>query len=247
MANAFLNETRGSAPQRPADVATLPVPRPSDPPASQSPPEKSKVPKLASGTGIEVDSAGHVLTNFHVVDGCEALAVKRGADLLTKAEVVAVDPSNDLALLKHSGAPTSAAAKFRLAPPIRAGDDVVVFGFPLALSGDVSVTGNVVVGNVSSLSGPGEDSSLMQTSAPIQPGNSGGPLMDRSGYVVGVVRLKLKDAANVGFAIKSSLAMEFLGSHGVQFETATMPAALDVPTVAENARKFTNLVVCIDR
>src|SRR4029079_10829288 len=94
--------------------------------------------------------------------------------------------------------------------PVRAGEAIAVYGFPLA--GVLSSTGNVVSGNVTALTGLGDDVRYFQISAPIQPGNSGGPLMDYSGLVVGIVNAKLNDLAfakttgdlpqNVNFAIK---------------------------------------------
>ncbi len=101
---------------------------------------------------------------------------------------------------------------------MRQGEDIVVYGFPLP--GVLSSGGNVSTGNVTALTGLGDDSRFLQISAPVQPGNGGGPLLDRSGNVVGVVVSKLNALSvasatgdvpqNVNFAIKASVALAFL-------------------------------------
>ena len=111
-----------------------------------------------------------------------------------QASIVARDPANDLALLASEfRVGQGEIAAFRTGTPIRAGDAIAVYGFPLA--GTLSSTGNVVSGNVTALAGLGDDVRYFQISAPIQPGNSGGPLLDYSGLVVGIVNSKLNELA----------------------------------------------------
>jgi S1-C subfamily serine protease len=95
---------------------------------------------------------------------------------------------NDLAVIRLAW-PASSVAVFREGAPIRAGDAIVALGYPL--SGVLATTANVSVGNVSALAGLADDSRYLQISAPVQPGNSGGPLLDASGHLVGVVTAKL--------------------------------------------------------
>ena len=146
------------------------------------------------------------------------------------AVVVARDQENDLALL---AAPVSLpAADFRGDPAIRAGDSVVAVGFPL--HGLLASEANVTTGTVSALAGIGDDDRFLQMTVPVQPGNSGGPLLDLQGRVVGVVVAKL-DAVrvasvtgdipqNVNFAIKADVVQNFLRASGV---------ARAVPTVED--------------
>ncbi len=143
-------------------------------------------------------------------------------------------------------------ATFRSGRGVRPGDSIMVIGFPLKglLAEDPSVT----TGVVSALAGPGNDARLIQITAPVQPGNSGGPLLDEAGNVVGVVVSKLdalKVAAitgdipqNVNFAIDARLAQQFLDANGVDYETAQSKLRLTPADVAERGMKFTVSVEC---
>jgi serine protease Do len=96
------------------------------------------------------------------------------------------------------------------------GESIFVYGFPL--TGLLSSSGNFTVGTITSIAGLGDDSRIMQISAPVQPGNSGGPLLDRSGNVVGIIVSKLNAlrlaqvtqdmAQNINFAIKASIDLK---------------------------------------
>ena len=129
---------------------------------------------------------------------------------------------------------------------------MVVYGFPL--SGAIASTGNATTGNVTALAGLRDDTRMLQISAPVQPGNSGGPLMDMTAAVVGVVVSKL-DAVkvmevigdipqNINFAIKANVAKGFLESYGIEHEIAPKAKELSVPDVTESARAFSVLVLC---
>ena len=97
-----------------------------------------------------------------------------------------IDVTNDLALITVNTRPTTFAS-FRSG--VRLGEGVAAFGFPLA--GLLATSGNFTLGNVTAVAGLGDDTRILQISAPVQPGNSGGPLLDYSGNVVGVVEGKL--------------------------------------------------------
>lgn len=196
-----------------------------------------------SGSAIRIAS-GVFVTNHHVVRGCRRLTVNQAL-----ARVRARDEANDLALLAAPGdkGPT---VPMR-ATPARLGEEAIVAGFPLegALSG-LAVT----TGTVSRLSGVRGDSREMQISAPVQQGNSGGPVLDGSGNLIGVVSGKL-DALrlaratgdipqNVNFAIKLSVLREFLDTEGVVYTQAHSGPKLPAAEVASRAQRFTALVQC---
>ena len=199
----------------------------------------------STGTGFFVSGTGYLVTNFHVVDGCSAIKTQTGA--LT---VVGHDERNDLAVLKAA----QPVAQFAVLSggPVRIGQFAMVVGYPLR--GLLSSGANVTTGNVSALAGPNDDTRLLQITAPVQPGNSGGPLLDQSGNVIGVVvskldTLKIARATgdipqNINFAIKGTLVRSFLEAHGVEFSTATSTAKVDPSMIAEQASKTTVVVEC---
>ncbi|MFG1299910.1 serine protease [Xanthobacter sp. V3C-3] len=204
----------------------------------------------SSGTAFFISPAGHLLTNYHVVDGCKTVQITRAGSVPEPVQVIARDSVNDLALLKAGGAPPASVPA--LASRARIGDSIYVYGFPLA--GLLASSGNFTVGNVTAVSGLNDDSRMFQISAPVQPGNSGGPLMDQFGNVAGVVVSKLnalrlaavtKDLAqNVNFAIKASVATTFLDGNSVPPPPAPATAPLDAAAIAERAKAFTVYVEC---
>lgn len=205
--------------------------------------------RAATGTGFYVNRQGHVLTNAHVVDKCREITVTRQGGAPATASLVKSDTANDLAVL--IAAPSPAVAAFRAGRPVRPGESVVAFGFPL--TGTLSSDGTVTNGSVNALSGLGDDSRYLQISAPVQPGNSGGPLLDTSGHVVGVITLSLGGKyarrtgtlpQNINFALKADVARTFLQAAGVPLETASGGRDLSVPDIGEKARGFSVLVDC---
>ena len=204
--------------------------------------------RKSTGSGFRVSARGHVLTNAHVVRGCTEVRIPSGGVV----EIMAREGSSDLALLRAPAGTARAVAKFRQGRGIRPGASVVVMGYPLR--GLLASGANVSTGAVSALAGPGDDRRLIQITAPVQPGNSGGPVLDAAGNVVGVVVAKL-DAIriarstgdipqNVNFAVSAGTARAFLDGEGVPYETAPSDNALEPVEVAAAARKFTVLVEC---
>lgn len=223
-------------------------------PAQSAPaPKVQNVPRepvlSSTGTGFFVTADGYMLTNAHVVDGCAALVGRTVSGKPILLEMVAQDTVADLALLKAEG--TWSAASFRLGS-VPLGETITVFGFPLA--GTLSISGNLTTGSVSALAGLNNDSSRFQISAPVQSGNSGGPVLDESGSVVGVVVSKLnvlRAAAavgdmpqNVNFAVKHSVAQDFLDSRGVRYQQRQSMAARKVREIASDAQRYTALLAC---
>jgi len=137
----------------------------------------------SGGSGFIVSRAGDVLTNQHVVDACRQVRVlHNGAPVV--ATVIATDPTADLAILRLPE-PVADSALARGDNPIKPGEAVVVVGFPP--QGLLSSQASVSAGIVSRLAGPRDDPHQLQVTAPVQPGNSGSPLLDASGAVAGVV------------------------------------------------------------
>ena len=128
----------------------------------------------------------------------------------------------------------------------------MVAGFPLR--GLLATDLNVAAGTVSALAGPADNRRLLQITAPVQPGNSGGPLLDTSGQVIGVVVGKLNALTvakatgdipqNVNFAIKGAVVRSFLDINGIDYEVSSSTTPLGNAAIAEQARGFTFPVEC---
>jgi S1-C subfamily serine protease len=204
-----------------------------------------------SGTGFFV-APNLFMTNKHVVAGCSTIDVRYPDQPPHTATIAGQDSTNDLALLRTDMSGQSVAS-FRLGP--RLGEAVATFGFPY--HGILSSSGNFTLGNVTSMTGMGDDSRFFQMSTPIQPGNSGGPLLDMSGAVVGVVVAQLSAVnmmiagssvpQNVNFAIHAAVATNFLSIKGVKpelLDTSAPAQALSPSDVADMAKKFTVQVIC---
>lgn len=236
-------------PSPPVAVSPIPAPRPTPRPAPQPNPEPapSRAKALSSGSGFVV-APGRAITNHHLIDECSAVTVRFG-DEDVRAEVLDSNRSNDLALLRLAR-PVGTPASVRTSAAL--GEDVTVAGFPLRglLGSDLIVTS----GQVNATAGLGNDPTVLQFSAPVQPGNSGGPLIDRAGAVVGVVFSKLNVerlarvtgdlAQNVNFAVKPELLRLFLEANRVQYKSAGLGPRLDGVQIADRARNFTVQVLC---
>lgn len=230
------------------DVSSnLPGPPRATSPASVNP-EPPRV-SSSTGSGFFVSKDGHIVTNAHVVNDCTTISVRPDGATVVPAQLLARDPVNDLAVLKIAGPVERVLA---LRPSVRLGEGVAAFGFPH--SNLLATTGNFTLGNVTALAGLKDDSRYLQVSAPVQSGNSGGPLLDGSGNVVGVVSAKLdaiKMAAargdlpqNVNFAVKASLATSFLDANNIAYETGTMAEKIEPADLAEKAKKASVYITC---
>lgn len=177
----------------------------------------------ATGSGFIV-AAGAVMTNAHVVRFCTRMTARNAAGQTVEARLRAADTRRDLAILvvpADFGPPLA----FRESPPVQLGESVITYGFPL--SGLLSSGPSLTTGSISALSGLRDNPAQFQISAPVQPGNSGGPLLDAQGNVAGIVTSKLNAAEvakitggdipqNVNFAIKASEALAFLDEQGLR-------------------------------
>ena len=219
------------------------------PPAA--PPDASrKIAAASTGTGFYI-SPDTLITNFHVINGCAEIRIRKSGAQLGSARVVAASQSDDLAALRTNVA-SKASLKLRVGAPIRPAEAVMVFGYPLA--GALSSTGNTTLGNVTALTGLRDDSRYIQISASVQPGNSGGPAVDESGRLMGVVVSKLNAVAiarstgdipqNVNFAIKVSTLANFLEAHNIAYEADSAIHELSNTQRAERTEAASTQLEC---
>jgi S1-C subfamily serine protease len=213
-------------------------------------PKQEPVPRIrgdSSGTGFYVTDAGHVVTNWHVAKDCRLLRTAAGVPL----RLIASDQEIDLAVLQASGGRLPAAASFSQTDAVL-GESIIVFGFPL--TGLLSSSGNLTTGIVSATAGIRDNPHHLQISAPVQPGNSGGPLLDQSGNVVGVVVAKLDSAIaanltgdipqNVNFAIKGREVVSFLTRSRIAPSAPPESKRLSTEAVAASASSLTVQIFC---
>jgi S1-C subfamily serine protease len=193
-----------------------------------------------------------VLTNHHVIDGCNAITIRTANGRTLPATMPArVDVQRDLGLLAVPNDPGPILA-FR-ANPVRRGESVVTYGFPLA--GLLAAGPTLTTGEVSALAGLANNEQHFQISAPVQQGNSGGPLLDRQGHVMGVIVSKLNAQRiaqrtgdipqNVNFAVKGTEALGFLRRAGVEPTLReSAPTELSAAEVGERAHASTVFIRC---
>jgi TPR repeat protein len=202
----------------------------------------------STGTGFFVSETGHVVTNAHVVEGCQTVRASRGGPL----RKISVDEESDLALYTTSEK-TDAIARLRGGRGARAGESVVVVGFPL--SGLLSSDPIVTTGIISALSGLRNDRRTIQITAPVQPGNSGGPLLGENGSVVGVVVSKLNAVKvaeaigdipqNINFAVSLGTLQSFLNANSVPYALDDSKAAKTPADITAEATRYTVLLECL--
>ena len=168
----------------------------------------------AQGTGFEVDTSGDIVTNYHVISGATSIRVTLQSGVSYSAKVVAEDASNDLALLRID-APTSQLHPLSLADSsnLEVGDAVLAIGDPYGLTD--TATAGIVSAPDRTISAPNgaKINDAIQTDAALNSGNSGGPLLDASGQVVGVnSQIESQSGGNVGigFAVPSNTVKALL-------------------------------------
>jgi serine protease Do len=182
-----------------------------DGPRGRGAPDDEDQKQLSGGTGFLIESDGYILTNNHVIEGAEKIEVKVGDRDDYTAKVVGRDPATDLALLKIEGAKPFPVVKLGDSDRIRVGDWVMAIGDPLNF--DKSVTVGVISGKgrYAGLSqATSSFESLLQTDAAINFGNSGGPLVNVAGEVVGINTAISRLAQNIGFAVPVNMAKRLL-------------------------------------
>jgi serine protease Do len=168
----------------------------------------SAPPANLEGSAFALNNKGYLITSFHMVNGADSVFIQNSAVQRTLAKVVLTDPKLDLAVLKIEDA--SLTKTWQVPFTIREksteiGEKVFTLGYPRK---DM-VYGE---GSLSSLSGYSNDTTMYQISIPVNPGNSGGPLLDEQGNVIGVIRGKITTAEATGFAIKANEILKSIRS-----------------------------------
>jgi hypothetical protein len=202
----------------------------------------------SSGTGFAISSNGYIVTNHHVTDGANSIKIRGVNGDFSKtytAKVMIEDRNNDLSLLRIDD---SSFSSFGPIPYVirtsssDVGSSVFVLGYPLrATMGDeVKVTNGII----SSKSGFQGDVTSYQITAPVQPGNSGGPLFDEEGNVIGIINAKHSGAENVSYAVKSSYLMNLIDLLPTALKVETMSSISD-KSLAEQVkilRRYTYII-----
>lgn len=201
----------------------------------------------SSGSGFVVSTRGHVLTNAHVVLSCDDIRVGKNRT----ARLVAVQNGEDLALLQVPDLGAKRVADFAKSE-VLLGEDVAVFGYPLRpiLAEQINMT----TGIVSSLRGLGGDPSFIQISASVQPGHSGGPVIDLKGRVVGIATSVLNTPratrrpesthAPINFAIRHERMLRFLRAQGIEPKMTLGTDILTKTDLAAQASIYTLPITC---
>jgi len=232
---------------------------------------QTKEPSPQTGSGFFVSKMGHVITNAHVVQNCKKVTIGDNANKQVPAELINTDRSNDLALLQLSTLEMASAESKSLiqklgivvvplaskgllrSEDVRLGEKVLVAGYPF---GDLmSNTIKVTTGVVSATRGMGDDSGQFQLDAAVQQGNSGGPIYDSGGNIVGVVVYGLNKLAiaktrgsipeNVNFGIKASTVRQFLTSSGLPSKKSERTEEKSTEQLAEIAKNQALMVMCL--
>jgi len=167
----------------------------------------------SSGTGFFISDKGYIVTCHHVIEGATDISI-RGVNgdfsVQHRAEVIATDKVNDLSILKIEckiEKPISFSLKWAVAD---AGQEVFTLGYPLrtTMGDEIKLTNGII----SSTSGFKGDVYSYQITVPVQPGNSGGPLFNKDGHVVGVINAKHSGAENAGYAVKTNVLKNLIQS-----------------------------------
>ena len=201
-----------------------------------------------TGTGFAIGN-GYIVTNNHVAGEAKTISVKGlKGDMNTgyTAEVVATDKVNDIAILRITDSRFTGFGTIPYAVQQRmadVGEDVFVLGYPLtqALGNEIKLTNGII----SSRTGYQGNIATYQMSAPVQPGNSGGPMFDNKGNVIGIVVTGVPGAENVGYAIKTSYLKILIESAGLNIQ---FPANNTISTMslAEKVKRVKNFVFYIE-
>lgn len=209
--------------------------------------QKSAPKVTGAGTGFYLSSDGSMITAAHVVAGCQKVSLIDGTSL----QIVASDNDRDIALLRAGSAPHTF-LKLRRDQTLDLGERVYLFGYPYF--GNVSTGLNMTEGIVTSLRGAGDNPLHFQFSAGLQPGNSGGPVIDSGGAVIGVAVARLNDSKmfaatgtipqTMNYAVRGAVLESFLLEHGVLPEKAVPHPGIEAKDVSRSVAPSITPVLC---
>lgn len=205
--------------------------------------DDDKIYDLGIGTGFFVNNKGNFLTNSHVVDNnCQSYKARVNENLeFFKISIISNDKKNDLIIGKIDSTKKTNYIKF--AKTISLGEDIFVAGFPLS-NVLKSKTIKINKGIVSSMSGADNDFSEIQIDATVQPGNSGGPIVNNKGDLVGIATYIILNAQNTNFGKRNDLVQIFLKSNNIMFEESNQSSSLSNQEIASNLSKSTIQIYC---
>jgi len=211
----------------------------------------------SSGTGFLVSNNGYIATCYHVIEGATDIKIKGVNNDFNKkynARVIATDKTNDLAILKID-CKLESSLKYSIKWNVSdVGQEVFTLGYPLktTMGEEIKLTNGII----SSKSGFQGDITTYQITVPVQPGNSGGPLFDKNGYVIGVINAKHNGAENVGYAVKTNILRNLIQStshsislpqsnqlYGKSLTSQVKLARKDVLIIEVNSTSYSNPVV----
>ena len=225
---------------------------------NSSSPLEIKTGDNATGTGFMFSSSDYVITSYHVVHGSKSISVRLITGERIDATIAVKDTNNDIAILKLSKSPTSRQNIITLgdSTSVKTGDRVFTYGFPL-----VDLLGHqeprYSEGFINSLSGMSNDPRLFQVSIPIQPGNSGGPVFNEKGELIGIATSSIDSEQtkkvfgaipqNVNFAIKSSYINSLLPNLPDTFikQKGIVPVPIEQPSFKERVKNDIVLVEAV--
>jgi S1-C subfamily serine protease len=202
----------------------------------------------SSGTGYAISSNGYIVTNHHVTEGANSIKVRGVNGDFSKtysAKIIIEDKNNDLSIIKIEDSNFNTLGKIPytiLNKSSDVGSSVFVLGYPLrATMGDeVKLTNGII----SSKSGFQGDATTYQITAPVQPGNSGGPLFDYKGNIIGIVNAKHSGAENASYAIKSSYLLNLIDimSTPPKLQTISEVSGKPLTEQVKILKKFTYII-----
>ena len=203
--------------QKPKQTAKKPKTKKTEPKKSL---DDNELIPAASGSGFFITNAGHIVTNDHVIVGCRDVTITQDGKYV-RATVLAYDEKNDLAILKTNIKPKKF---YRISRnDVKLLDDVVLAGYPLGTK--ISSGIKTSKGSITALAGLGNNYSNFQTDAALNKGNSGGPVLDKGGNVVGVAVAKWQEEGveSFNFGIKSSVLKSFAEANNIRLSTSSRP------------------------
>jgi len=203
-----------------------------------------------TGSGLIVSKTGYIVTNYHVIDEAKSIVVETRHEGVVKsynAVVIKSDKDNDISILKIDDKNFTNFSRiqyaFKETGALEVGTSVYTIGFPLALTG-MGKEAKFTDGKISAKTGYNNAINSFQTTVPVQPGNSGGPLFDDKGKLIGLVNAKIQEADNVSYAIKLNYLKNLIE---VLPETIDLPNDYSINTLPlqEQVKVLSNYVVLI--